>query len=410
MDVKVTSLKGTKFNIPVTYEQVATESKFVKFSSRTVQVDSVIKPIVPSIIGLNMNMQLTITEDADISIIFDELAGDILRGTGRGNLSIKSLRTGLFTVSGLYEVEQGEYLFTLYNFVNKPFAIARGGTINWTGDPLNATIQLEAVYEGLSTSPYILIQEYLAADQRLIEEAKRRTEVKLKMLLTGSLLLPDIRFDIDMPDLTGQLKNFADNKIRYLRTNQDQLNQQVFGLLVLRTFLNSFDPTEIGSNLSTTTINTMSEMLSNQFSLFVTSLLSNAFDDVNFISGVDFNIGYDFDNTIPGSSKFNEGEVVFSLKHRLWNDQWIVTLGGNYKSSSSSIYGNSYFNPESIIEWNTPVPGLKLRIYYRGDESIEGLKHKIGTGISYRKEFDSFFDFKKELNSKAKTRNKNSIE
>ncbi|MFZ1299350.1 MAG: translocation/assembly module TamB domain-containing protein, partial [Saprospiraceae bacterium] len=234
--------------------------------------------------------------------------------------------------------------------------------------------------------------------------------VKLKMMLTGSLLQPDIRFDIDMPDLTGQLKNFADNKIRYLRTNQDQLNQQVFGLLVLRTFLNSFDPTEIGSNLSTTTINTMSEMLSNQFSLFVTSLLSNAFDDVNFISGVDFNIGYDFDNTIPGSSKFNEGEVVFSLKHRLWNDQWIVTLGGNYKSSSSSIYGNSYFNPESIIEWNTPVPGLKLRIYYRGDESIEGLKHKIGTGISYRKEFDSFFDFKKELNSKAKTRNKNSIE
>lgn len=410
MDVKVTSLKGTKFNIPVTYDQVATESKFVKFSSRTVQVDSVIKPIVPSIIGLNMNMQLTITEDADISIIFDELAGDILKGTGRGNLSIKSLRTGQFTVNGLYEVEQGEYLFTLYNFVNKPFAIARGGTINWTGDPLNANIQLEAVYEGLSTSPYILIQEYLAADQRLIEEAKRRTEVKLKMMLTGSLLQPDIRFDIDMPDLTGQLKNFADNKIRYLRTNQDQLNQQVFGLLVLRTFLNSFDPTEIGSNLSTTTINTMSEMLSNQFSLFVTSLLSNAFDDVNFISGVDFNIGYDFDNTIPGSSKFNEGEVVFSLKHRLWNDQWIVTLGGNYKSSSSSIYGNSYFNPESIIEWNTPVPGLKLRIYYRGDESIEGLKHKIGTGISYRKEFDSFFDFKKELNSKAKTRNKNSIE
>ena len=47
------------------------------------------------------------------------------------------------------------------------------------------------------------------------------------MLLTGSLLFPDIKFDIDMPDLTGQLKNFSDNKIRYLRTNQDQLNQQV---------------------------------------------------------------------------------------------------------------------------------------------------------------------------------------
>ncbi|MBK8449791.1 MAG: translocation/assembly module TamB domain-containing protein [Saprospiraceae bacterium] len=253
--------------------------------------------------------------------------------------------------------------------------------------------------------PYLLVQEYIENGDEVVKtEAKRRTNVKLIMLLTGSLLKPDIKFDIELPELTGTLKGFADSKIQSLRSNQDQLNQQVFGLLVLRTFLNnnSFDG---GINLSATTINTMSEMLANQFSLFVSSLLSNAFGDVDFISGVDFNIGYDLDNASIGdtkqSTKLNEGEVVFSLKHRLWNDQWVVTLGGNYKSKSA-IYGNSYFNPESVIEWNTPVPGLKLRIYYRGDESIEGVKHKIGTGVNYRKEFDSFYDFNKELKNQAK--------
>lgn len=55
-----------------------------------------------------------------------------------------------------------------------------------------------------------------------------------------------------------------------------------------------------------------------------------------------------------------------------------------------------------MIEWNTPVKGLKLRIYYKGDESIEGTKHKIGTGISYRKEYDSFLDFQNALKKEAR--------
>ena len=141
---------------------------------------------------------------------------------------------------------------------------------------------------------------------------------------------------------------------------------------------------------------------------------ANAFDDVNFISGVDFNIGYDVTNESVGTTNLNQSEVVFSLKHRLWNDKWIVTLGGNYKSASStSIYGNSNFNPESVIEWNTPVKGLKLRIYYKADESIEGVKHKIGAGVNYRKEFDSFLDFEGELKEQsnklkqARSENKN---
>ncbi|HEX5626260.1 MAG TPA: translocation/assembly module TamB domain-containing protein, partial [Saprospiraceae bacterium] len=372
MDVKATSQKGTKISIPVQSQQSAAESGFVRFNSPAKSNELVGVSSPSPISGLNLNMQLTMTEEAEVAIIFDELAGDILRGNGRGNMVIKSLRNGLFTINGNFEVEQGQYLFTLYNFVNKPFTIRRGGTINWTGDPLDADINLEATYEGLYAAPYPLIQEYpLNDDQNLTEEAKRRTDVELTMKLSGSLLKPDIHFDIEMPDLTGLLKNYSDNKLTFLRSNQDQMNQQVFGLLVLRTFLSSANPFEGGvfGNIQATTINTMSEMLSNQFSLFVSSLLSNAFDDVDFISGVDFNIGYDLDNATIGGTKLNEGEVVFSLRHRLWNEQLIVTLGGNYKSNSS-IYGNSYFNPESVIEWNTPVEGLKLRIYYRGDESI----------------------------------------
>jgi hypothetical protein len=339
-------------------------------------------------------MQLSITEDAEIFIIFDDLAGDILRGQGRGDLIIKSLRNGLFTINGYYEVEQGQYLFTLYNFVNKPFTIERGGTIVWNGDPLNANINLEAVYEGLSASPFPLIQYNLDENQKEVVK-QQRTEVKVKMLLTGSLLQPTIKFDIEMPNLTGDIKSKVDLRLRELRDNEEQMNQQIFSLLVLRTFINTGNiGSEVTGNLGITAFNTLSEMLGNQLSMFVTNLLSNAFDDVDFISGVDFNIGYDVSKVSNETPNIKAGEVVVSVKPRLLNDKWIVTLGGNYNSNPGlSLYGNSYFNPESVI---------KLRVYYKAEESIEGVKHKIGSGINYRKEFDSYVDFEGELKNQLR--------
>ncbi len=404
MDVSLNMQKGTKINIPVVTGNSANDLQFIRFTDKNQNNVIITKKETNNegISGLNINAQITFTEDAEIAIIFDEQAGDILRGFGRGNLIIKSLRNGLFTVNGSYEIEEGQYLFTLYNFVNKPFTLRRGGLITWTGDPINADINLEAVYEGLNTSILPLITEYVTSDERN-ELRQQRTDVKVRMLLTGQLLQPNIKFDIDLPELTGNIKNFADTKLRYLRSNEDQLNQQIFGLLVLGSFINSNNTGSVIGNIQATGINTISEMLFNQASLFVSNILSNAFDDVDFISGIDFNIGYDLNKENLGATGINEGEVVLSVKPRFWNDQLIVTLGGNYRSNSNaSLYGNSNFNPESVIEWNTPVKGLKLRVYYKGNESIEGIKHKIGTGINYRKEFDSFLDFEGELRQLVK--------
>jgi hypothetical protein len=201
--------------------------------------------------------------------------------------------------------------------------------------------------------------------------------------------------------VTGRLKSVLDNKVRILKQNPDQLNQQIAALIAFRTFI-STNPGFV-TGISNTTINTMSEFLSNQLSIFVSNLLSEAFADVDFISGVDFNINYDVDKSALSQSRLNEGEVVFSVRHRLWNDQWAVTLGGNYRSNST-IYGNTYFNPESVVEWNTPVPGLKMRVYYKSLDSIQGIRHRVGAGISIRKEFDNLFDFKKAIKNQKENK------
>lgn len=395
MDFKGKSEKGTNFVIPVRYEQESKDTKFVKFKSKdtintTVSTQSVI------IKGMNIRMDVEVTEDCEMSIIFDEKNGDILRGNGAGNLQIASLRDNTFTIKGNYEINSGQYLFTLLNFVNKPFKIKKGGTINWTGDPLNADIDLEASYEGINISPSSLIEEYLASNPTLADRAKERTKVDMSMLLKGSLLQPDINFKLGFPDLNGPLRNIVDTKVRFLEKNPEQMNQQVASLILFRTFINSNSNLGLQSGFQSTTFNTFTEFLSNQVSIFVSSLLSEAFENVGFISGVDFNVNYDANKTILGTQT-NASEVVFNLRHRLWNDQWAVSIGGNYGNSSAFNKNNSYFNPESVIEWNTPVTGLKMRIYYKGIDGIDGVRHRVGTGVSYRKEFNSLSDFKKGI-------------
>ncbi|MEP7197365.1 MAG: translocation/assembly module TamB domain-containing protein [Saprospiraceae bacterium] len=392
MDFNGRSERGSRFVIPVRYDQESKDTKFVKFKSKDNVVAASIQNAV-LIKGMNIKMDVELNEDCEMSILFDEKNGDILKGNGHGNIQVANLRDNSFTIKGNYEINTGQYLFTLFNFVNKPFKLKKGGSIVWTGDPLNADIYIEASYEGLNISPYNLIEEYLTANQVEKDRAKERTQVDLSMIMQGSLLKPDISFKLGLPELTGSLRNWADAKIKILEQNPEEINQQVASLIIFRTFIGTGSKLDNISTVQNTGINTFSEFLSNQISIFASNLLAEAYDKVGIVSGVDVNVNYNPNTIVVGSEQTNASEVVFNIKHHLWNDEWAVSIGGNY-GNNSPFNQTSYFNPESIIEWNTPVPGLKMRMYYKGVEGVDGVRHRLGTGVTYRKEFNSLKELK----------------
>ena len=409
IDVNATTASPSSLFIPVIYGENDVETgfvNFVKIDTNTTEVTQ--ERELQTLQGIELDMKLSITEAAKISIIFDEQAGDILEGYGHGNMYIKMARSGDMSVYGDYEIERGDYLFTLLNFVNKPFIVNRGGRIRWTGDPIDAQIDLEAEYKGLTASPYPLIQEYTQEGTSVREEARRSTPVDLKMGLKGSLLAPLISFDIALPDLQGELKSYVDNKLQTLRNDQEALNRQVFGLVVFGGFFPSQNESGLVNNLSASTVNTLSEFLSSQLSSLVSTLLNDVVDDVQFISGIDVDLAYIQQYEYEGSqpSSFADGEYQFKLRNRLWDDKWVITIGGNY-GSQSVFNSNPYFNPETVIEWNTPVNGLKLRVYYKAEQSFQGQRQRVGGGINYRKEFDSFLDFRKALREKSSGKSEN---
>ncbi len=400
ININATTGPGSVLNIPVSYDQDASEVSFITFIEKDSLAAEEKKKQQKDPKGVEIDMNLEITNDAEVLLIFDERAGDIIKGKGDGNVQLQVFRNGDIRMYGDYEIESGQYLFTLKNLVNKPFTVKQGGTIRWDGDPFGATINLEAEYGGLKTAPYNFIEEYLNTEGPK-SEARSSTNVGLTMLLDGPMLQPEINFDINFPNLGGELKNYTDSKLRLIRQDQNELNRQVFGLLVIGGFLPNQTDGGFQTQASIGINNTVSELLTNQLSIYLTEILSEVFNDVDFISGVDFNVNYNFyqtdqDLSQPGINVYGT-EIELGTKFDLFNDRLSLNVGGSYIDQ-----GGQYFSGDLILEYYMKNRKFKFRIYRISDQTIIGRRDKLGVGISLRKEFDSFSEFVKGMRRSAK--------
>ncbi len=392
--------KGTRIVIPVSAQKETTGLGLVRFVDKSKPEKDTLtnrsRPI--DLKGVNLEMDLTADDEAELAIIFNEQAGDVIEGRGRGSVRISVPRTGDFSMYGDYVIERGDYLFTLYNVINKKFRIRQGGTISWSGDPFAAQIDLVAEYKGLNTSVANLIQEYLvSASTELKRQASQTTTVNLLMQLEGDLLKPQISFDLLFPNLKGELQSYVDSKLRVLSRNQNELNKQVFGLIIAGQFM----PTEFVLDGQKVVFNTVSEFVSNQLSLLLTELFSEFIGDGKTLSSIDFDIAYNQYESVNLESEenFTRGnELQLSLRQNFFNDRLSVLVGGNIGlgggiNTAASATG-AFVGNDLVIEYTLNRDrSLKLRVYQQTQPDFSGLKLEIGAGLSFRKEFQSFDAF-----------------
>ena len=394
LEVKGRSMRGTHIYLPLTGSTVSQDNRFIRFTEDERKKEGGLgedpQTIEPR--GLNMEYDLEITPDAIMEVIFDRAWGDVLSGTGRGKVQVFLDRGGRFEMFGDITVVSGDYLFTLMNVgLNKAFTVAPGGTVSWSGDPYNADIDIDALYSGVSASVYSLIQEYInVASSETQDLARNPTPVLLSMNLSGKLLTPDIKFDISLLDLDSELRSFAENKLRAMQQDENELNRQVFGLLVLGQFLPS------GSSIQAQDIglNTLSEMLSNQFSILVTELVSNLLAGTDFIKGidVDFSINRFTTENLNTADLSTSSEVGGKVKV-IFSDRVAINLGTEYGTGNnnlSSINAGQWAG-EFEVEWAlTKDRRLTFKGYHTRDPDITGgRRNKYGGRLIFRKEFDS---------------------
>jgi hypothetical protein len=367
MDITGRTNRGTQIFLPLDYTDEVTESNFITFVTR--DTTRAVVPIqLPEVGNLTLNFDLEVTPDAEMQLIFDSQIGDIIRGRGTGNIKMEIPASGNFAMYGDYTIEEGDYLFTLQNIINKRFRIEQGGTIRWTGDPLDADIDLRAVYR-LRTALHDLVMDMDTSDVY-----RRRVPVETILILRDKLFNPTITFDIGIPGGDEGTRELLERLI----TTEQEMNRQVFSLLVLNRFMpTALDQynTALGYGVGSTS----SELLSNQLSNWLSQISS------------DFDIGI---NYRPGD-EISSQELEVALSTQLFNDR--VILDGNVgvagqnpaagTQRTSSIIGD--VNVEVKI---TPEGKFRIKAFNRSntfDIVNTNSPYTQGIGVFYRKEFDN---------------------
>ena len=410
LSVKGKTMPGTYMYLPLTTSTITQENnRFIRFTEEKRKREDLEEGTseTPEIRGIEMFYDMEITPEAKMEVIFDRAWGDVMSGSGRGNVTVDLKRSGDFKIFGGVEITEGDYLFTLMNLgINKSFKIRPGGKVNYSGDPYNADIDIDALYTGVSAPVYSLIQEYVTvASESTQDLARNPTSIELAMNLSGKLLTPDIKFDLSFPDLDSELKSFADNKLRAMHGDENELNRQVFGLLVLGQFLPS------GSTIQAQDVgwNTISEMVSNQLSILVTQLISNLVTGSNFIKGidVDFSINRFTTQDLNTTDLRTSNELGVKGKF-IFNDRMSFNAGTEYGLGNNNIsdINSGQWAGEFEFEINFKNRRFTFEAYSAFDPDITGgRRNKYGGRLIIRKEFDNvseLFAWTKKIKLKKK--------
>lgn len=405
MSATLTSNAGTEISIPISDDASVSGNSFVRFVSRNDTIKLIQNVIAESSSILKLNFDLTLNQLAKVNIIFDQKAGDIISGTGNGNVRLEIDLDGNFNMFGNYVIEKGDYNFTLQNFFNKKFIIEKGSAISWNGDPYQAQIDINAIYSlsRVSFADLVSIDQLSEADKKDIE---KKVPVDVSMRLTGSLLTPNIAFDIREPKNATSSNSFASRKLGEIRADENELNKQVFGLLMINRFLPPDANT--GGLVSSGVTTSVSEFLSNQFSYWASQNKFNIGVDLNYNNGSSA-----LPNTTGTTADLyaKRSELQLVLTKSFFHDRVSIDVGGNYdvNSTTSSKQSSAYLSDFTLEYKITPDGRFVAQAFSRSQYDVieERNRDTYGVSLSFRKDFNKFGElFRSERDKKKIKLNK----
>jgi hypothetical protein len=366
--------ESTSFNIPLDNPDEASENSFVKFINTKDTVSTPTALPSQNLSGIQMNFNLDVTSDAEVRIIFDEKIGDILKSRGNGNLRMEINTKGDFNMFGEYIIDQGDYLFTLQNVINKRFNLERGGVISWNGDPYAGTVDLSAIYKlRARLSDIIIVPDSTSSNYT------KRTPIELVLNMENTILQPDISFDIRLPTADENTKSQLRN-VLYVGSqsaNENLMNKQAFSLLIL----NRFTPPEQGLSGSGFGATSSSELLSNQLSNWLSQISSDV--DVGF--------------TYRPGDELSSDQVEVALSTQLFNDRIVIDgnfeYGGNQNVNQSTQQNTNTLVGDVSVEYKIREDGkLRVRAFNKSNNNSfldNNNPYTQGVGLSYRQDFET---------------------
>lgn len=343
------------------------------------------------ITGMNMALNIEVDSTSIFNIIIDEGNGDFLEVQGDAELTAGVDPSGKISLTGSYELTKGAYEMS-YNFIHRRFAIERGSSITWRGAPTDAEVNVTAIYVS-NTSPLGLVDNYLGSTSAAVRNTyKQRLPFEVYLTVTGEILKPEITFDIGLPAgrnyyVSHEVLNNVDERLTQLRTDPNELNKQVFSLLLLNRFAgeNPFAKSGDGGGAETFARQSVSMILTDQLNSILGSPIEGVDLNFNLVSSEDYTTG----------DLRNRTDLSVGLSKQLLNDRLKVTIGSNFELEgphNSNRPANDIAG-DIALDYQLSQDGrYMLRAYRKNvtDAIVEGYVVETGVGFVLSMDYTKF--------------------
>ena len=378
LEVIGSTSEGTTLVIPWKENKGLTDTSFIDFLSKgekeNEQITTEISSFDEAFRGFEMIFDLDINRNAEVEIVVDQSSGSTLSGRGSGNVLVETNIDGKFNIWGDFITYEGVYNFKNLGLIDKKFSVQQGGTIVWEGDPLDAQLNIEAVYEVPGgANPALLVDN---------PNFNRKIPTDVSIQLVGNLIKPDDPvFDISFPNTTG----IVVSEINYRLADQQRRQLQAISLLSQGIFIS-----DVSVSLQGIT-NNLYEKASDVFSTLIGSNEGKLNIGLNYLQGEE----------TPSFDLRTEDRIGLTLTTQI-SDK--ILINGKIGVPIDGLQETVIVGDVQIDFILNESGTLKAKVFnrenefrYLGDE----FGYTQGMGMSYQVDFNTFKELIQKVKNKA---------
>ena len=301
-----------------------------------------------------------------------DIGENTLQGLGNGliDLRIRTGKSDQFTINGDYTLTDGEFKFSALDVVTRQLTIRDGSSIRFNGEVMDSDLNVTGMYTTKASISTLL--------SGMASAETTRRQVDCLIDITGKLRNPQIKFDIDIPQLDPGTEGLVTSALN----TEDKKMKQFLYLLIA----NSFLPNEESGIITTGGSN----MLYSNMTGIMAGQLNSIFERLN----IPLDLGLNYQQNASGQNLFD-----VALSTQLFNNRVIVngTIGNRriLGTTTDEVAGDLDID----IKLNQPGT-FRLNLFsHSADQYTSFLDNsqRNGVGFAYQREFNNLKQFFHDL-------------
>lgn len=337
--------------------------------------------------GIDLSLNVQTDKEALFTVVIDPGSKDALNISGEAELNAGIDPSGKITLTGTYTVQKGSYSFS-FGPVSREFTFKQGSSIIWAGDPLDARLDITAVYQ-LRAPTLELVQSQIGAENQNLY--RQRIPFNVNLNITDQLFTPQLSFDIDLDENNAMVAQDVVTRVNtglaQLRENESEMNKQVFALIILGRFIapNPFESLSGGGGVESMARNSVSSLLSSQLNRLAGDLIQGVELEFDLQSAEDYSTG-----TMQNRTDLNIG-----VSKMLFDDRLKVTVGSNFELEGNRRPGEQPTNIAGDIsmDYQLSRDGRYFLRAYRKNQyqvTLQGQFVETGLGFIVNMDYNEF--------------------